>query len=55
VGEVTSIGGNGSDGVCCACAPEMLSDTIGIRKLLASQKRRCRMAVMEDMVFWTSV
>jgi hypothetical protein len=48
---VISIGGNGSDGVCCASAPEMPSDTIGAKKLLASQKRRCRVAVMEDMVF----
>jgi hypothetical protein len=53
VGEVISIGGNGSDGICAA-APEMSSDMIGSRKLEASQQRRCRVAVVEDMV-WTSV
>jgi hypothetical protein len=37
VGEVTSIGGNCSGGVCCACAPEMPSDTMGTRKLEASR------------------
>jgi hypothetical protein len=28
----------------------MPSDTMGTRKLLVSQKRRCRVAVVEDMV-----
>jgi hypothetical protein len=47
---VTSIGGNCSAGTCCACAAEMPSDMMGIRKLEASQERRCRVAGVEDMV-----
>ena len=47
---MTSIGGNCSDAVCWACAPEMPSDTMGAKKLVVSQKRRCRVALVEDMV-----
>ena len=55
-GELTSIGGSCSGGLCCALAAEIPKERRGTRKVEAKQivRRRCAAVAMEDMV-WTSV
>ena len=51
VGEVTSIGGNCSDGACCACAPEMPSDSDGYQETGGEPEAALpRGGMVEDMV-----